>query len=952
MLKAFFKPKWQHDKPEVRKEAIAALPASEVAILREIACSDPEANLRCEAVRRINDMDTLVDLIATANNWEVRQLAQQCFQQLFAGIKENPPPLAQRLARIDGITDLVLLEFLAKNAKEAELRQAVLNKVSQDALCGDIAIFDPVAHIRLCAVEKVTGKPTLERVVEATRNRDKGVYRIAKERLDAIIEIEEKPKRLRAQRENLCKRVETLFKAARWDISESELSALEQQWGEIEGAPEADLALQFSARLNDIRAARAAHQAHQALLKRCRDGKNEVFQLVENFAARHRSAEFLSPKQAAAALAELDEHEAAWRLAEAIPDSAEEQDWQKRFRNVSTETRQFIQTAERNGALQHKLQKICADMEKLLHSQTPLAKQRAKEFEQRWLDAFPAKPEGQFVHALRDRYQNALQALQGRYQEQRAHQDEVLAELNAKLSELEADLEAGALQKAAPLEQSCRALLRQLPELPRAQQHHLEKRLHAAEAQFHELQSWQRWGNKREREELCEAMEALIGSQESPEILATQIKELQAEWQKLTEMDHSHSLWQRFHKAGQSAYAPCKVFFEERARARQDNLAQRQALCDTLAEFLSALENDAEPDWKKQHHHFQDLRQQWFAIGSTNRKARKEVDARFEELSQRLDAYFAPERARNISQRQALIAQAEALSAEQDLDKAIKEAKHLQKSWVITVPSNRKDERELWKAFRRACDQVFARRDQARAAEDEEYQAKQDAKAALCAELEAFLAQGEMAGAVQHLAQAQEKWQALGSLPRKYAKNLDQRFAQACQALQEAQRAWRVGKKRAQLDGLRHKAELCAQLESAAPENATALLSEIESAWQQLTPLEKNLESAIQARFARACEAVRAGRTPMTLSAEQQQHLELLCIRLEILKGLESPPASAQTRMAYQVERLARAMSGDKPAEEDGGAQELKAIEIAWYVSGPYQQEYAQRFTQALASAR
>jgi DNA repair protein SbcC/Rad50 len=949
MLQNFFKPKWQHDNPEVRKDAIANLPASETSVLLDIARSDPEPNLRCLAVRRLNDMDILVDLMATANNWEVRQLAQQCFQQLFAGLKEGAPTLEQRLQRLNQVTDLVLLEYLAKQGKEAELRQAVLNKVNQDALCGDIAISDPVAHIRLAAIDKVSGKPTLERVVDATRNRDKGVYRIAKERLDVIIEAEEKPKRLQAQRESLCKRVDTLLKASHCDVSESELSALEQQWSAIEGIPAPELAQQFHQRISEIRAVRVAYQAHQALCHSRRAAKEALFHLVQEFSARQQAHEFINPKHAAAAQAELEEHEAAWRATEALPQAEEEQAWQQRFNTLVNDIRQHLHHAEHNSKLHHKLNKICTDLEKLLRTQTPVPKQRAKEFEQRWQEAFPASPQGEFVYTVRDRYHNAMSALQKRYQEQQAQHEQTEQELQHALSELEADLEAGALQKALPLEQRCRTLMRQLVDLPRQRHQNLEKRLHTAEAHLHELQSWQRWGNKREREVLCEAMEALIGSQEEPEILARQIKELQDEWQKLTEMDHSHSLWQRFHKAGQNAYAPCKIFFEERARTRQENLVKRQTLCDTLEQFvteLQHLDSNADNDWKKYYHHSQELRQTWFNIGPTNRKARKEVDARFEQVCQSIEACFAPERAHNLSQRRALIDEAQELINEKDLEHAINRAKHLQKAWIITVPGNRKEERELWKAFRSACDSIFARRDQVRAAENQEYQNRVEAKTALCLELEQLADQGGEAlhNISQRLAQAEEKWRHLGEVPRKYLKDLDQRYHKACRRLHDVQRQWRAGQKRAQLDALRTKATLCSRLERADATTALALLEEIDSAWNTLPLLEKNDEHAIQQRFERARHAAQQGQVPLPISAEEYKHFELLCIRLEILKGRESPPESAQTRMAYQVERLARAMSGDKVAEEDGGAQELKALERAWYLSGPCPHTLEQRF--------
>ena len=964
MLKQIFKPKWQHYNAEVRKEAIEALPPDDTETLLEIALNDPESQLRCLAVRRLRDMEVLENLMNSANNWEVKQLAQQRFQQLFAGVQDESPPLEARLQRLAQVDDLVLLEFLARQGKEPELRLAVLSKVEQDALCGDVAINDPVAGNRLAAVEKITGKPTLERVVEQTRNRDKGVYRIAKDRLDVLIEEEERPKRLYREREALCKRLETLLKANNLDGLGGELENIARQWEAVEGEADPKQTTLFQDLHRQVREAYAEQQALQAQRKARLAVKEQIVEVLDSLWHELEKYEILTQEHDPQALhTALEEHQAAWRLTEALSDAEEEAEWQTRFRQRHTQLQQHLETLQRNAKLQHKLEAVCRDMEKLLKNGAAISKQRPKEFEKRWHSVFPEQGKGEFLRRLRDRFNHNLASLRQRQHEQRERRDEVLKELEATLSELERDLEAGSLHQAEPMESKARKLFQALVDIPPSQLHALEKRLHAAQAQVHELQSWQRWGNKREREQLCESMEALAGSQENPEILAKQVQDLQHEWQHLQEIDHSHALWQRFHKASQAAYAPCKVYFEQRAQERKANQEQRKELCERLEQFIAetfeAAAEDSEvqgeprrtpAEWKKIHHTTQQLRKEWYAIGPTNRKARKEIEQRYQNAIDRLEQYLEPERERNLRLRRGLVAKAQALETEKELDKAIESAKQLQKEWVITIPASRKDERELWKTFRAAGDAVFARRNEIRDSEQREQEANLQAKTALCEELEHFVqSETDLHSALSRSEHAEEAWNRIGQVPKAALKNLERRFNKAKRRVEEAHAKWQLAQQRASLDLLRDKAELCRRLERCTPEQAASVLEETEPAWQALPALDKAEEQAIRSRFEHAAEAARNGETPVTVAEDVQSEQELLCIRMEIVAGLESPPEAAQARMAYQVERLARAMSGDKDDAEDGGKEEAEAIERAWYLSGPCLEALEQRFEAAKA---
>ncbi len=63
LIESFTKPQWQHRKPEVRKAAIDQL--DDQAVLIDLVCSDPDAEVRAHALSRVSNGEKLDELINT-----------------------------------------------------------------------------------------------------------------------------------------------------------------------------------------------------------------------------------------------------------------------------------------------------------------------------------------------------------------------------------------------------------------------------------------------------------------------------------------------------------------------------------------------------------------------------------------------------------------------------------------------------------------------------------------------------------------------------------------------------------------------------------------------------------------------------------------------------------------------------------------------------------------------
>ena len=113
ILEWFRRPKWQHPKPEVRKQAVSALTEADASVLVEVARNDDAPAIRALAVRRITDLAVLEEVAGADADSGVREAAVKRRWDLLAGVVAGAPSLDVRLKLIGLEEDVALLEFLA-----------------------------------------------------------------------------------------------------------------------------------------------------------------------------------------------------------------------------------------------------------------------------------------------------------------------------------------------------------------------------------------------------------------------------------------------------------------------------------------------------------------------------------------------------------------------------------------------------------------------------------------------------------------------------------------------------------------------------------------------------------------------------------------------------------------------------------------------------------------------
>ena len=946
-LMHFFKPKWQHPDPAVRRQAVQALSSDDENTLIQISREDDTPAVRRLALRRINDLAVMRTAASEDSDKEVREFAHTRLCQLLAGTRQESPPLQVRMDFLSRQAQEDLLKFVALNGSETELRKFAQDRISRESVLRDIAINDTVVANRLAALQRITQTSVLEAVYRQTRKSDKQVSREARARLDALREAEERPARIRAECEQICTRLESLGHADRWERDQGELKHLEARWQAV--ADETDevyrnrYASARQAFLDAFTAFRQARDAAEREWAAIREARQTLLAQVEQRLTEIQDAATLAADTETEYRAELTTWQSHWQELPDLP-AAQAQPSNGRFQQALDNIKKRLNLLQKYRAMDTTLQSLSAEAERLLQTRQPVREQQVKALEKRW-KAQHCSAETDELGAAIQRVETAMGQLRARLRRQLEQRQKEFERLPQLFDQLQALLDEKALKRAAPMRDRIQSSLDHLQALgiPRQRLTPFNNRLHAMTPRIRELQSWRKWGADEVRERLCAEMEALIGRDMDPADLATEVSRLRDEWNRLRADGSAtqRTLWKRFDKAAERAYRPCQAFFKKQAAERASNLEVKSQLCDQLEAYLESVDW-SHIEWKVALKKQRQFSNDWRRSGRVDRSKSKDIAQRYHQAITTLNEHLDRERQRNLRQRKALIEKIAALRGVEDVQKAIEECKQLQKQWHTSVPGKRQQEDAIWKEFRDACDAVFARR---RQQQDERHQAQQNnklKKQQLCEWLESLSTTtlDALPDAERQVHKAIVEWDQTGLAAKHDNTLLEQRFANARRDFDDHRKALRTAQQRTQLDRLRYKAALCLELEQLLEEPDQALardrLQTIDERWQAEPALDDSAtEQLIQQRHARARNALTVGDAErQVLTVERPANLiklQDLCLRMEILAGVESPPEAQQARLQLQTQRLAGAI-GQGMGDIVGTRVKL---EHDWYLCGP-----------------
>ncbi|MBA1149208.1 DUF349 domain-containing protein, partial [Ectothiorhodospiraceae bacterium WFHF3C12] len=777
MLQHFRKPKWRHAKASVRRQAVEQLSAQEgesEALLRELACSDEDAGVRRAAIRKLSDLELLRKRMMEEQDAGVAEAAAVRYRQILTG-GSGDADLQLRIEELGHCSDVRVIAHALRGGREEALRLAALERCTDESVLADAAVNDPVARVRQAAVERLHSQPALRRVMERTRQGDRKIFRLARDMLQALEAAETASQARAEERSRVLQALQALADRGA-SPSAAELSRLENRWQAVAGDAEAEA----SGRFGDLLA--AAWQRHRESLQP-RQSPQEPPLLAQWRAAADSGRP--DPDQLEAVLQALAE-----APSDDVPDELRaEAELARRFVTHRDSLRALIRSAAAKETDAGSRDSMEALMDEL---QWPSGTPRPRTL----LDAMAALEQARQPEA------------------EPSGRDQRYAALQERLQGVEEALKEGNLRGAQRALRQARDIVDEAPGGASAQ---AERALKRYTARVAELRDWRRFATLPKQEQLCEQMEALVGAEMPPPELAEAIKSLQDAWKETGGSDspESRRLWERFQSASDEAFEPCRAWFDEQARQREANLAERERIVEQLESFLERVDVSGLPTAKLIEIRGT-AREEWNHFSPVERRAGKALSRRFEGLMDRLTERIRTEQAANRQRKEALLERAEALPEIEPLAARMDAAKALQAQWREIGPAPKAQERKLFRAFKAACDAVFAERDEARRTEQAR-QAENKAEAeALCQRLESLaeaesVDAGEMRGTLDETGAA---FQALGPVPRGVREGIERRFEKAAGQVRRRLEAARAQRQEQAYEVLRRRAALCAELEA------------------------------------------------------------------------------------------------------------------------------------------
>jgi hypothetical protein len=279
----------------------------------------------------------------------------------------------------------------------------------------------------------------------------------------------------------------------------------------------------------------------------------------------------------------------------------------------------------------------------------------------------------------------------------------------------------------------------------------------------------------------------------------------------------------------------------------------------------------------------------------------------------------------NVTVQEELCVEAEALLAEEDLEKAAGALRELDSRWKQAKEAPKEKAEALWTRFKAARDQVKSRTDAFFARQAEELAGNLKRKEALCERAEALAESTDWLRTAEELRKLQAEWKEIGPVPRALSQRLWERFRRPCDRFFTRWQEHREERSHEWAENLAKKEALCekaeALRESTDWEAASAEIKRLQAEWRTIGAVRKSRSDVVWQRFRAACDQFfdRYKNRDEHARLAAQQAREGICAELEVLlpaEGAEAsePPSDLVVRL--QAAQTAWRQAGGLPHDQ------------------------------------
>jgi Arc/MetJ-type ribon-helix-helix transcriptional regulator len=299
-----------------------------------------------------------------------------------------------------------------------------------------------------------------------------------------------------------------------------------------------------------------------------------------------------------------------------------------------------------------------------------------------------------------------------------------------------------------------------------------------------------------------------------------------------------------------------------RAKQEQDNLKRLQQVARQV-ETLAATD---QMSLKAGDRALRDIKEALDGrVPLPSKKDRQELQARLDAARSKLAPRVQElreadewQRWANLQVQEELCKEMEALKTEENLELASRKMRELQSRWKQVALAPRAQGEAMWRRFKAAQDEVYARTSAHLAAQNEERAANLTAKQALCERAEALADSTDWVKTAAEIQALQAEWKKIGPVSRGHEKAVWERFRAACDKFFTRRQEDLKHRKEEWSANLARKEALCEKAEALADstdwDNAATQLKRLQAEWKTIGPVRKSKSEAVWQRFRAACD--------------------------------------------------------------------------------------------------
>ncbi|WP_043529193.1 DUF349 domain-containing protein [Litchfieldella xinjiangensis] len=899
-----FAPRWRHPDPRIRAQAVSRLDTSRDAdrhALERLAI-DPDPEVRRQALSHYQDPAELMALHAQG---QTSPQLQQRLLYLLVG-RDSPRPLADRLALVERLETPDLLEAVALEGDNQELRLAALGRINDEESLIRQACDNGIAAVRHAAAERIQSEAGLARLAREAR-RDKHVARLARERLNQLRTDAAQRAEAQEARERILTSLEAHGRHAWEPLYAGRYRHLQREWEGLGDHPSAEQERRYQEACLLCRKTLSDHEAQQHVHAAADRQREDDYQArLSLIASLEESLEGLQKSERLGSQ-DIDSLHAQkcllasrWQLLSDAhtPDEALRRRYDHALESYERVGRAWERYTQQAEALRAALDK---------DNREPLRDALAR---CDWPEDLP--PPGLVAEA----------------RHYLAHQESAeTADLSVRmeafvtdLEELETLVQRGAFKSASRLHQSLRHRADQLSEAQLKPHRAALKRLGA---QLAELRDWRGFVAGPKRDQLCQAITELADDETLNDAeLDRRHRQLVKEWKSLGDAAADRDLSARFRAASDRLHERLAAWHEARNQQRERNLEARQALCEQLEALLDQPDPSSDPDALRD---IRDrAREQWRRHSPVPRDHAEAIGHRFGRIRNGLQALI-DRRAQEIANaKRDLIEEARALQeSPQSASQVAEQAKRLQQQWRTLGRAPKGEEQVLWREFRGVCDAIFANREAERDNRAQRAKSRLDDMQALIDQLDAW--QPEASHEHTRLEQAVAEAEAMEPLPPgRRSDGMRRRWHGIVRARREQLNRLAVSEEVMRWKAFQplldaHLAADEAMLNGEPAEDVTA-------------------DASVTGDMHEAHQRRNAARRHPSEPTQVEESLVRLRVYLALLAGSQVSPRDDPLRLAIQVERL-----NERVGRELSRSEELHEVLREIFATGPVSQPLWER---------